>query len=255
MMNFTPSENRSNESYVPLTFTAVPHELIRQHMPDLSGAELKCLLYVTDRTLGFNKVSDRVSLRQFAEGITRKDGTKLDRGTGLSRSAVKKALRGLIEKGLVGRERNSARDGGWDSSTYWLKGLNVRRVRVGQFGEPPGAPEEPTRDTGESLQDTTVQDKQDKIQMDAASPRSFSELVGGITQDSPDRLVQAAVRGLTSRLRDSGISGADGLVAEYLKHLSLQDLAELADSTLADPQARDPVALLVYRLRHGFPPT
>jgi hypothetical protein len=91
--------------------------------------------------------------------------------------------------------------------------------------------------------------------MDAASPRSFSEIVGGISQDSSGRLVQAATRQLASRLREVGINGAAGLVAEYLKNSTLQDLAELADSTLADPQARDPVALLAYRLRHGFPPT
>ena len=245
---------RGGQSFVPTNFTAVPHEVIRQHMPDLSGAELKCLLYVVDRTLGFNKVSDRIALRQFAEGITRKDGTKLDRGTGLSRSAVKKALRRLIEKRLIRRERNRLRHGDWDSSTYSLKDVSVRVV-IGHNHDLPGIREEPTQGTGESLQDTAVQDKEDKIKMDAASPRSFSEIVGGISQDSSVRLVQAATRQLASRLREVGINGAAGLVAEYLKNSTLQDLAELADSTLADPQARDPVALLAYRLRHGFPPT
>ena len=246
--------NRRNESYVPLNFTAVPHELIRQHMRDLSGAELKCLLYVVDRTLGFNKVSDRIALRQFAEGITRKDGTQLDRGTGLSRSAVKKALRGLIEKRLIRRKRNRLRNGDWDSSTYSLEGVSVR-VRVGHNHDIPRIPEEPTQDTRGSQQDTTVQDTEDNRQVGASSPRSFANLVSRINQDSPDRLVRVAVRGLVSRLRDIGINGADGLVAEYLNHSTLQDLADLADSTLADSEARDPVALLAYRLRHGFPPT
>jgi len=114
-------------------FTAVPHELIRQHMADLAGGELKCLLYIVDRTLGFNKASDRISLSQFSEGITRKDGTRLDRGTGLSRSAVKKALRGLIEKGLVGRERNRSRGGDLDSSTYWLEEVGGPGSPWGEF--------------------------------------------------------------------------------------------------------------------------
>jgi hypothetical protein len=240
--------NRNQRLYVPASFTAVPHEVIREHMADLTGAELKCLLYVVDRTFGFNKVSDRVSLRQFSEGITRKDGTRLDRGTGLSRSAVKKALRGLIEKGLVGRKHNRSRQGDRDSSTYWLKNMSGL-VRVGQSGGLPWAPEEPTQGTSGSQQDTAVQDIEDNRQLGAAPPRS------GIDQDNPDRRVRLAVKRVVARLRDIGINGADGLAAEYLKHWTLQDLAELVDSTLADPEARDPVALLAYRLRDGIPPT
>lgn len=90
--------------------------------------------------------------------------------------------------------------------------------------------------------------------MAAASPPSFFHLVSGIDQDSPDRLIRVAVRHLVSRLRDIGINGADGLVAHYLRLWTLQDLAKLIDNTLADAEARDPVALLAYRLRHGFPP-
>lgn len=240
--------------YLPANFTAVPHEVIREHMADLTGAELKCLLYVVDRTFGFNKVSDRVSLRQFSEGITRKDGTRLDRGTGLSRSAVKKALRGLIEKDLVGRERNRSRRGDRDASTYWPRNVSGL-VRVGQSGSLPVAPEEPTQGTSGSQQDTAVQDIEDNRQLGAASPRSFSDIISSVDQDSPHRLVHLAVRRVVSRLRDIGINSADGLAAEYLKHWTLQDLAELADSTLADPEARDPVALLAYRLRDVIPPT
>jgi len=246
--------NRNDRLYVPANFTAVPHEVIREHMADLTGAELKCLLYVIDRTFGFNKRSDRISLRQFSEGITRKDGTRLDRGTGLSRSAVKKALRGLIQKGLVGRERNRSRRGDRDASTYWPKNVSGL-VRVGQSGGLPWAPEEPTQGTAVSQQDTAVQDKGDNKHMGAASPRSFSNTTSSLDQDSPTRHVGLAVRQLVSQLRHIGINGADGLVANYLKHWTLQELAELVDSTLADPEARDPVALLAYRLRDGIPPT
>jgi len=245
--------NRDEGRYVPFRFTAIPHEVIREHMGDLTGAELKCLLYIVDRTFGFNKVSDRISLRQFSEGITKKDGARLDRGTGLSRSGVKKALRGLIAKGLVRRKRNRSRHGDRDSSTYGLKDVGVL-VRVRQSSDPPGAPAGPTQGTEGSQQDKPTQDKAHKRHMAAASPPSFFHLVSGIDQDSPDRLIRVAVRHLVSRLRDIGINGADGLVAHYLRLWTLQDLAKLIDNTLADAEARDPVALLAYRLRHGFPP-
>jgi len=59
----------------------------------LSGAELKVLLYLMRRTFGFKKDSDSISLSQICRGISRKDGTALDHGTGLSQSTAQLALR------------------------------------------------------------------------------------------------------------------------------------------------------------------
>jgi hypothetical protein len=45
-------------------------------MADLSGAELKVVLYVARRTFGFGKESDNISLSQMAQGITKRDGMR-----------------------------------------------------------------------------------------------------------------------------------------------------------------------------------
>src|SRR5262245_5733859 len=90
-------------------------------MAALSGAEFKVLLYIARRTYGFGKESDNISLNQLARGIRRRDGTSLDRGTGLSRSGVKAACNALIAKGLVLRAANTGPDGREpEESTYRL---------------------------------------------------------------------------------------------------------------------------------------
>jgi phage replication O-like protein O len=88
-------------------------------MAQLSGAELKVLLYIARRTYGFGKESDRISLSQIAEGIVKRDGTVLDRGTGISRSSVARALNTLEGMGIVLRETNLADTGKeFDENTY-----------------------------------------------------------------------------------------------------------------------------------------
>ncbi|MBX9581989.1 MAG: replication protein, partial [Gemmataceae bacterium] len=101
--------------------TQVPDIILDHWMGELSGAEFKVLLYVARRTYGFGKDSDAISLNQLARGIRRRDGTVLDRGTGLSRSGVKAACVSLIGRGLLVRNANTARGSREpEESTYRL---------------------------------------------------------------------------------------------------------------------------------------
>ena len=101
--------------------TQVPDVILDHWMGGLSGAEFKVLMYVARRTYGFGKDSDAISLNQLARGIRRRDGSVLDRGTGLSRSGVKAACVALIARGLLIRTANTARDGREpEESTYRL---------------------------------------------------------------------------------------------------------------------------------------
>jgi|SRR5581483_11251200 len=93
-------------------YTPVPDELFDHLLPDLTLAELRVLLYVMRRTFGFKKGSDRISKSQLESGIVKSDGRLLDRGTGLSRRAVRIAIHSLVEKGiLLKRSRFSAAKG------------------------------------------------------------------------------------------------------------------------------------------------
>src|SRR3954451_6248111 len=81
--------------------TPVPDELFDELLADLSGAELKVLLYICRRTFGFKKESDRISLNQIANGIVTRDGKVLDKGTGLSKRHVQRALKALELKNAI----------------------------------------------------------------------------------------------------------------------------------------------------------
>src|SRR5262245_9478399 len=119
--------------------TQIPDIILDRWMADLSGAEFKVLLYVARRTYGFGKESDNISLNQMASGIRRRDGTILDLGTGLSRSGVKSACIGLIERGVLVRINNRSEEGReCEESTYRLNlfadpsGVGREKAHVGQ---------------------------------------------------------------------------------------------------------------------------
>jgi len=75
--------------------------VINGYANTLSGAEFKVLWYILRHTYGWQKNFDKLSITQISEGITKKDGTILDKGTGLSRRWVIKSLRSLEEKGFI----------------------------------------------------------------------------------------------------------------------------------------------------------
>src|SRR5438093_9298581 len=101
-------------------YTAVPNWFLDEWLPDLSHAALSVLLYVCRRTSGFGKGSDRVSLNQFCNGITKADGTHLDHGTGLSKRSVLRGATELEKLGLIVRERRRMPQAGLQATIYRL---------------------------------------------------------------------------------------------------------------------------------------
>jgi phage replication O-like protein O len=100
--------------------TQIPDVILDQWMADLSGAELKVVLYVARRTFGFGKTSDNISLSQIANGIKKRDGVILDRGTGLSVSSVARAIKTLEEQNILIRRVNINDKNEHDENTYSL---------------------------------------------------------------------------------------------------------------------------------------
>ncbi len=104
------------------TTTPVPDELFDQYLEELSGAELKVLLYIIRRTLGFKKNRDAISFNQFLKGIQTRDGRVLDKGCGIkSSSTLSIALDALYEKGLINRWRQRDERGENEVTVYSLR--------------------------------------------------------------------------------------------------------------------------------------
>ncbi len=121
--------------------TQIPDVILDHWMADLSGAEFKVLLYIARRTYGFGKDRDAISLTQIAQGLTRRDGSVLDRGTGISRVTVARAVRALEERGVVVRQTNLSESGReFEENTYRIN------LGWGHGGEiPPGTPSDASR--------------------------------------------------------------------------------------------------------------
>lgn len=100
--------------------TQIPDEFLDFHMAFLSGAEVKVMLYIFRRTLGFKRYADNISLNQLLTGIVKRDGTRLDHGTGLSKSTLLTAIKTLVEKKLIIVEQRQSDARGNEPTTYKL---------------------------------------------------------------------------------------------------------------------------------------
>jgi hypothetical protein len=107
------------------TTTPVPDEVFDVLMPQMSGAELKVLLYICRRTFGFKKASDSISLHQIAQGITTRDGRVLDGGTGICKRHVQRALKVLEKKNIIQVTRKVDETGLYEVNTYSLNMLDT----------------------------------------------------------------------------------------------------------------------------------
>ena len=86
-----------------IPFTTIPDDFLARWMTQLSPSELRVMLYIYLRTLGFGKQADTISYSQFLAGVVTRDGRRLDGGAGVSRRALVDALVALEQKGLIKR--------------------------------------------------------------------------------------------------------------------------------------------------------
>jgi len=76
---------------------------IIDHMPSMSKAVLKVILYTIRHTWGFGEYGKfkRITTDEYVNGRKRKDGSRLDNGTGLSSQSVYVGLKTAVEQGFL----------------------------------------------------------------------------------------------------------------------------------------------------------
>src|ERR671912_809101 len=94
---FDPPE--SNFFRMPNTWTDITAEID-------SIAELKVVEYILRHTWGYQEygVKKHITIDEFVNGRRRQDGSRMDRGTGLSERAVYDGLRKAVGNGLIEEE-------------------------------------------------------------------------------------------------------------------------------------------------------
>src|SRR5262245_9191416 len=85
---------------IPNSFQT-PNLYIDRLMPLLTDPELRILIYMTRRIIGFHKREDAISLSQFTDGIVLRTGERLDYGAGVSKDAARSALASLTKFNVI----------------------------------------------------------------------------------------------------------------------------------------------------------
>ena len=110
------------DGFEPANTTPVPDVLFDELLPYLNEAQLKVMLYIIRRTLGFKKTADAISLKQFRYGITTKDEKKLDSGCGLKNfTTISKALKSLEQMGCIESDKRETSQGDQDTTVYRIR--------------------------------------------------------------------------------------------------------------------------------------
>ncbi len=174
----------------------MPDQLFDELLHCLSGAELKVLMYIIRRTFGFKKQSDDISLAQLVNGIKTKDGRVLDRGTGLGKSSVARALNNLEMKRIIVRSRRRCERNGDQATTYSLNILPP--VSQNETGGCPkiGQGVSHQRDTQQTVRQQTVKQQQQMSNQDDSSTTGKGQNIAaalvdrGIEKNVAQQLVQ-----------------------------------------------------------------
>lgn len=201
------------DGYAIPNTTQIPDEFLDLHMAFLSGAEVKVMLYIFRRTLGFKRHADNISLNQLLTGIVKRDGTRLDYGTGLSKSTLLGAIKSLVEKQLIIIEQRQSSERGNEPTTYRLNYATPLGIKndlgVSESRAPLGA-----------KNDLGVDRKSDQALVPKIDPTIDSKTTNSETKDSNNNNNTTAAPGdpvVVALLADHGIGRgvAQTLAAEF----------------------------------------
>jgi len=98
-----PDDKRDDDPEKLKGFTRIPNDWFDVCVQINNLAELKIVLYMIRHTWGFQdyKEAKQISVDEFAHGCKRRDGMRMDNGTGLGLTAVKDGIKRAIEHGYL----------------------------------------------------------------------------------------------------------------------------------------------------------
>ena len=203
-------------------WSKLPHALIDLFPWIQTVAELKIVLYVLRHTWGFQEYGGegkRITLDEFSNGRKRRDGSRLDNGTGLSPNAVKAGVRAAVRHGFLIRE-DDGRDAARSSHKYRLRmtGATVSEIDTQEDGTLSKFDTLPSKFDTRSEKDTS-ETNQSKTPTPEAPQAAPTAGVGVDASLSP---------GFQSMLTEA-TTALELVVSDTLRH-------QLADAFQADPE-------------------
>jgi hypothetical protein len=235
------------EGFKMLNATPVPDDVFDLLAPRLEEGELRVLLYIIRRTFGFKKQSDDISLRQLVEGIRKRDGEVLDHGAGVSKSTAVRAIKGLVEKGIIAASRNCSAGRGYEPTTYALRFQDENQPPLFHHRTRGGSTIEQALVSPQNIQhDRSQHDREQqhaRTRRTAAKPagRQRSGLTVALTGDEDPVLVGLLRLGMT---RQSA--------ARILKAHPADKVSEWLSALSFVPNTKEPAAFLVQALKENW---
>jgi Bacteriophage replication protein O len=240
------------KGYSKPNYTPVPDELFDEQLPDLSGAELKVLLYIIRRTFGFKKESDNISLNQLLHGITTKEDIVLDRGTGLSKKTLLETLKNLVEKNLIISERRRSKEKGDEPTTYRL---NI----IGETAENTHTPRGVKSTPGGGVKSTPGPSDKNYTTQETVIQETVNNTVNGVVKggeksalqsianlgDPPEKTEYIARHVILKALGDEKSVKFYALVAAKIPESVIREVL----SAVRVDGARDPARLFTYKIK------
>lgn len=113
-------------------YTQTPDEFFDIIAPHLSESELRVMLYIIRKTFGWKADEDDISISQMVAGVIKRNGERLDHGTGLSKSSVIRGVKGLVDKGLIVAQKNTSAARGHEATTYRIRLFGESRALVSE---------------------------------------------------------------------------------------------------------------------------
>lgn len=102
-------------------FFQIPDQLLSSQLPNLSGSELKVLLFVARWTSQAEDQASQISLKEMTQGMTKNNGDVLSKGTGIrDKKNTFRILSQLEKKNMIHRKQVSHISGGTMPSQYSL---------------------------------------------------------------------------------------------------------------------------------------
>jgi phage replication O-like protein O len=163
------SDNINASPQVENGFTKIANELLEAiYNTNLSAYETRIVMFIIRLTYGFEKKMDAISLSQFEDGIIKKDGTIIAKGTNLKHRHICEVISRLIEKNIIIKSKDGyiTQYGIQKDYTKWATGTptsttrtsttRTSTARTSTWGSTPTSTESSTRTSTESSTRTST---------------------------------------------------------------------------------------------------
>lgn len=216
--------------------TIVPDDVFDVLAPELTEAELRVLLYVIRKTFGWKKNEDAISISQMVSGVKTRDGRVMDKGTGMSKSAVWRGANGLVEKGILNRQQSQSENGEYETNVYSLRfsaeadeenvtdeksinrGVSLQKSNPISPKEPPLLSKRDTVSLQKSTQPTSLQPTEISLSNIRKSNRSNDDFVDNNTSQ-PISSGESRKTDRNGTDAHHGVEGLDSILARVVPQI------------------------------------